>query len=487
MSSVTHNPERSTRLPAAMAVVAAVLLTIGLISPAAAAPPKNPNQSAASWLASQVNADGALEGFTPGVADYGTTLQGIIGLAAAGAEGPTAQRMLDAVNGDIDAAVAPFGDDDPGRLSLAILANVALGEDPTDVGGVDLVTRLQATRRAAAPDIGLYGAGDPTYDGAFRQGLSLLALASVDIDDAAGEAWLTDQQCNTGSWVAYRPDTAVPCPAVDAASFSGPDTNSTALALLGLTAQDVTPDHDAQAWLTGVRTASGGWPYFGDASEPADASSSALVLTALRTATGTTDTDGLAALRTFQIPCEAEDPADIGGLFFQAQGDGSELPDNFSTAQGLWGLSEVEFPVIDAELADPVAPDCTVPPTTPTTPSTTPGSTAAVVPPTSAVTPTSDVTIPAESTTPPPSGDEAPSDVAVPVSGPAAEAVPTPPAAPYAAAAPAQPIQTVTATPTSTSFLANTGASPNLVLLAAAAMLGIGAAALLVRRRIGMR
>ena len=77
--------------------------------------------------------------------------------------------------------------------------------------------------------------------------------------------------------------------------------------------------------------------------------------------------------------------------------------------------------------------------------------------------------------------------MAVPVSGPAAEAVPTPPAAPYAAAARAQPIQTVTATPTSTSFLANTGASPNLVLLAAAAMLGIGAAALLVRRRIGMR
>jgi hypothetical protein len=224
-----------------MAVVAAVLLTISLISPAAAAPPSTPNQSAASWLGAQVNTDGALEGFTPGVA----TLQGIIGLAAAGAEGPTAQRMLDAVNGDIDAAVAPFGDDDPGRLSLAILANVALGEDPTDVGGVDLVTRLQATRRAAAPDIGLYGAGDPTYDGAFRQGLSLLALASVDIDDAAGEAWLTDQQCNTGSWVAYRPDTAVPCPAVDAASFSGPDTNSTALALLGLTA-GVTPDQDAQ-------------------------------------------------------------------------------------------------------------------------------------------------------------------------------------------------------------------------------------------------
>lgn len=46
---------------------------------------------------------------------------------------------------------------------------------------------------------------------------------------------------------------------------------------------------------------------------------------------------GLAALRTFQIPCEAGDPSDVGGLFFQAQEDGSELPDTFSTTQGLWG------------------------------------------------------------------------------------------------------------------------------------------------------
>ncbi len=357
MSSTNLQPTRSKQRTAALAVVAAVLLTLGLISPAAAAPPNNPKQSAAGWLAAQVNADGALEGFTPGVANYGTTLDGIIGLSAAGAEGPTAERMLAFVNANIAAAVAPGGNDSPGRLAQAILANVALGEDPADVGGIDLVARLQATERTVSPNVGLFGNASPTFDGAYRQGLALLALASVNVDAPAAEAWLVDQQCGTGSWVAYRADTAVPCPAVDVANWSGPDTNSTALALLGLTAQGVTPDADAQAWLESVRTPSGAFPYFGDPASAPDASSTGLSLAALRTVTGATDTEGQAGLRTFQIPCGAEDPADIGGLFYQAAG-GEELPDNLSTAQGLWGLGDVAFPVIDATLADHVDTDC---------------------------------------------------------------------------------------------------------------------------------
>jgi hypothetical protein len=36
-----------------MATVAAVLLTLGLINPVAAAPPNNPGSSAAGWLAAR--------------------------------------------------------------------------------------------------------------------------------------------------------------------------------------------------------------------------------------------------------------------------------------------------------------------------------------------------------------------------------------------------------------------------------------------------
>ena len=42
MSSITHQRVRPARRPAAMATVAAVLLTLGLINPVAAAPPNNP-------------------------------------------------------------------------------------------------------------------------------------------------------------------------------------------------------------------------------------------------------------------------------------------------------------------------------------------------------------------------------------------------------------------------------------------------------------
>lgn len=498
MFTTTSRVERSPKLAALFAALASVFLTVGLINPVAAAPPQNANQSAASWLASQVNADGALEGFTPGQADYGTTLQGIVGLAAVGAEGPVAQQMLDAVNGDIETAVAPFGGDDPGRLALAILANVALGADPTDAGGADLVARLQASQRDAPDaDAGLYGAADPTFDGAFRQGLALLALDSVNVDDPAGEAWLTDQQCDSGAWLAYRADTATACPAVDAAAFSGPDTNSTALALLGLAAQDVTPDEDAEAWLESVRSSSGGWPYFGDATLDADSSSTALVITALRAA-GSPDAEGLAALLTFQVPCEAEVSSDIGGLFFQPQPDNSQLPDNFSTTQGLWGLSGVEFPVVDATLADPVEPNCDDPTTTTTTTTTTTSTTSATDP-TSTTTSVSSTTAPQGSTTvvtpptlaasttsasttaPPSQNDAAP---IVTVAAPAA--VPTPTAAQITVATPAAnnavTVQGTAASPSGS--LARTGVSPNFLLIGAAGMLGLGAAMLLARRRV---
>ena len=72
MSSITHQRVRPARRPAAMATVAAVLLTLGLINPVAAAPPNNPGSSAAGWLAAQVNTDGVIEGYNPGQADYAT-------------------------------------------------------------------------------------------------------------------------------------------------------------------------------------------------------------------------------------------------------------------------------------------------------------------------------------------------------------------------------------------------------------------------------
>ncbi|MEZ5380820.1 MAG: hypothetical protein R2754_03375 [Microthrixaceae bacterium] len=457
----TRLRSRGIAVLAATAIVAA----FGLTQPAAAAPPLDPPAAAATWLAGQVSPQGTLEGFTPGLADYGSTLQGIIALAGVGHELPTARAMLEAVNGDIDQVVVVAGEDDPGRLALLILANSALGNDPTDVGGVDLVARLQATQRVGPdPDAGLFGAADPTFDGAFRQGLALMALGSVGSGNPAGAAWLSGQQCPSGAWVAYRDDTAAPCPATNPAAFSGPDTNSTAVALMGLQSQAATPAADPVAWLLSVRTPQGGWPYLGASSEAPDASSTGLVLTALRTA-GSADTQGRAALLEFQAGCDGE-AADMGGFFFQPQPDDSQIPDVFSTNQALWGLSSLPFPLVDAQVDRPAIEPCPIeaPPTTATSTPTSVDTTATVPAPTTAApgttaaaSPTSAATTPTASTAP---------------------GVTTLPAATSEVAGATQ----LSAAPAE---LARTGSSPSLLVLAAVIWCGAGGALLALRRRMG--
>ena len=60
---------------------------------------------------------------------------------------------------------------------------------------------------AAAPslptpeDTGLYGSQDPTYDGAFREGLAIAGLVAVDRKvPKSAVSWLLAQQCSDGSF-----------------------------------------------------------------------------------------------------------------------------------------------------------------------------------------------------------------------------------------------------------------------------------------------
>ena len=125
------------------------------------------------------------------------------------------------------------------------MAAVAAGDDPYHFGGTapenDLVARLLATQQTTGADAGLFGTQVPNFDGAFRQGLALAALkaAKVKTKDPhvrRASAWLTAQQCPNGLFEPYRVDTALPCDPVDPLNFTGPDTNSTAMALQGLAA-----------------------------------------------------------------------------------------------------------------------------------------------------------------------------------------------------------------------------------------------------------
>jgi len=128
---------------------------------------------------------------------------------------------------------------------------------------------------------GLYGKSDPTYDGVWRQGLSLIALHTQGVTPAASAiSWLTGQQCADGGWPSYNADPAKGCtPATE-------DTNATSVAVQALVALG---GHDAAvgkavAWYKKVQNADGGWS--DNPGTPSDGNSTGLVVAAL-TAAGT--------------------------------------------------------------------------------------------------------------------------------------------------------------------------------------------------------
>lgn len=254
MSSITHQRVRPARRPAAMATVAAVLLTLGLINPVAAAPPNNPGSSAAAGSPPGQHRRGD-RGIQPGPGRLRHDASGHYRACRSPApEGPTARQMLGAVNDDIDTVVAPYGRT-TGRLALATPGQRRPWR------GSDRCRRDRPGRTppghpadSVARHRPLHGSGDPTYDGAFRQGLALLALASVNNDDPDGEAWLTDQQCDTGSWVAYQGRHRRPMSRRRRRSLLRPRHQLERHGPDGPGHPGVTPDHDAVTWLDGVRT-----------------------------------------------------------------------------------------------------------------------------------------------------------------------------------------------------------------------------------------
>ena len=91
---------------------------------------------------------------------------------------------------------------------------------------------------ATAPvPVGLFGSADPTYDGVFRQSLSLLAfVAAGQTPPSDAVTWLLEQQCADGGFEPFRADVAVACTASDPVNYTGEDTNSSGLAAAALIA-----------------------------------------------------------------------------------------------------------------------------------------------------------------------------------------------------------------------------------------------------------
>ncbi|MFG2632720.1 prenyltransferase/squalene oxidase repeat-containing protein [Streptomyces sp. NPDC048362] len=183
---------------------------------------------------------------------------------------------------------------------------------------------------------GLYGKADPTYDGVWRQSLTLLAQRTLGYRPAAAAVdWLTGQQCANGGFAAFRADTAKACD-----SKVVPDTNSTAAAVQALHAVGGRGGAVAKAvdWLKSVQGKDGGWGY--NPGGPSDSNSTSVVIGALAAA-GTDPADvrksgksPYDALPGWAVPCDQDGG---GALAFQPDKKGKLVANADATAAGVLG------------------------------------------------------------------------------------------------------------------------------------------------------
>lgn len=194
------------------------------------------------------------------------------------------------------------------------------------------------TGSAAATDGGLFGSQDPTYDGVYRQGLAITGLAAADrsIPHTAVK-WLLRQQCGNGAFQPYRANLRVGCVRPDPTTFTGPDSNSTALGAMALwVADERDRARDAARYLRGLRNYDGGFAYYRGGLS--DTNSTGLAIAALRSVRVRGAKAALIGARKYlrrtQLRCTAP-AADRGLLSYQT----SPKTANFlATAQGALGL-----------------------------------------------------------------------------------------------------------------------------------------------------
>ena len=285
--------------------------------------------------------------------DFSSTAQSILALSAANQDLSIARSGLAYMEAHVDQYVTSNGVDGPGQLGLLILDAAALGADPRSFGGDDLVSRLLATEQQTGPDAGLFGTEAQVGDyaaGGYQQGLALAALAAAGVrgNGQLGSAinWLIHQQCPDGGWTS--PDTAVNGCSGTPADQSGPDTNSTALAVEGLAAQGAAAPalSHAVAFFDSAQDPDGGWSYFPNTMATpgsTDPDSTALVIQAL-IALGVSPAspaltkgsdDPVSALLSFQLT----GGSDAGAFFFPPAPAPASLISTYQAVPALAGLA----------------------------------------------------------------------------------------------------------------------------------------------------
>jgi hypothetical protein len=319
-------------------------------------PPSNSARLGAGYLAQQIDANGGfVESF--GTPDVTNTAYAVLGLHAAGVGAHEEAKAISYLKTQLGNLKASDGSDDPGALGYVMMAAVASRNDPRHFGGHaatnDLVHRLLATVRKGGSDAGLFGSADPTFDGAFRQGVALAALAAAGIPAwyvRPSIAWLERQQCANGLWTSYRGDTNVACVAADPTTFVGPDTNSTAMAVQGLAAYGRYPRAlRVVLSLLHVQSSDGGYPFIAASGQASDPDSTALTIQSLLAEQWRPGPQTFNALRSYQLGCS--DPAGTRGAYFFPP---TRTPSTLATVQAVPAAAGMTLPLGPSHLSSSV-------------------------------------------------------------------------------------------------------------------------------------
>jgi len=335
---------RIAALTSAVAVAAASLVTVGLPA-SAATTTTEPAPGAAGWLAAQFQDSGGLPAVLGAASpDPGSTLDGILALASAGAGGDQAQKAIQWLE-EPGVAEGFYGSPaDPAKLAKLIFGAQVVGVDPTSFGSgpTNLVDLLLPLQDAAT------GTFTPST---FGQSFAVMALKRAGHDDEAeaAAAALVLTQCDNGGWTfdaSFDPD----CQYVDA-----DDTSLAVQALLDAGAKTDAEKATLQKgldYLTGSQLDDNGWSSF---DVVGNANSTALAIQALRAA-GVTDAADAATtfLRTLQVGCDG--PTDQVGAFGYDPNGFDASTALFATVQGILGLGGPAMWQLSIDGADADAP-----------------------------------------------------------------------------------------------------------------------------------
>jgi hypothetical protein len=317
-------------------------LAVGVSTAAVASPPANstviPSNAAAGWLARQMTNGDHFE-VTFGdqtFPDQGLTVDAIFAFAATKTSNEFGARATTwLAQPDILASYIGDGGTESyaGATAKAALAVQVRGLDPTNFGGVDLITRLRALQEPSGRFVDRSLFGD--FSNEFGQSLAVLALQRTAAGaPPAAVTFLAATACADGGFPVFFNES--PCVS---------DVDATALAVQALkAAHRPVPAAAGLRWLVSVQNANGG---FANSGGTLNANSTGLAAQALFGSVHiVAATRAFAFLRTLQVTCDGA-VADRGAIAFDSTGLDPSTAAR-ATAQGILGLAGVGFNQLSA-------------------------------------------------------------------------------------------------------------------------------------------